>query len=146
MNSIIMKLKKVFITVFFLFLGFSCKTYSRTTYSSISNSLLGLWIGTYLYDQRPENPPEYFSFLIKPDHTILVTSKGAGEKYYAKGLWKLTKGQFVTTYTTYRFPNGEQPRTQTSVAVLKHRGLLTGKWRTAISVLATGTFTLKKIY
>ena len=141
-----MKLKVVFITVFFLLLGFSCKTYSRTTYSSISNSILGLWIGTYLYDQRPQNAPEYFSFLVKPDHTILVVSEGAGEKYYAKGIWKLNKGQFVTTYTTYRFPYGEQPRTQTSVAVLKHRGLLTGKWRTAISVLATGTFTLKKIY
>lgn len=80
-----------------LFLVISCK---KDT-ANITHPIVGLWQGTYSVDQVPSQGNQYFSFIIKPDGTLLTESKGGnGLTYYGVGNWTLTGSVFAYTLTS----------------------------------------------
>ena len=104
----------------------------------------GLWIGTYSVDQLPSQAPQYFSYVIKPDGTIICESVGASQKYYSAGTWTITGTAFTSTYTSFSYPSGQGPATQTASATYDNSGkLTTGIWRN--SPISSGTFTMTRV-
>jgi hypothetical protein len=105
-------------------------------------SIHGLWIGTYLVNNLNQ-PEQYFSYIIKPDGTILVESKSPGKSYLAKGTWKLEGKNFSAEYTYLVCPEDAVGVSQTATATYDPKGKLkNGTWEDQYN---TGTFKMEEV-
>jgi hypothetical protein len=83
--------------------GFSC---TKEEPDTKPHNLPGLWIGTATTDQFPDQGNLYYSFIIKPDGTLLTEGKVFnGNTYYSRGSWTLDADTLRCTYTTINFPH-----------------------------------------
>jgi hypothetical protein len=138
-----MKLKFLLPVLIFTLGIISCKKDSTTT--PVTYPIQGLWIGTYQVNGMPGLGSQYYSFIIKPDGTILVESEGASAKYYSRGTWTLSGTTLNTTVTSFSYPAGNRPTTQTGTATFSNTGTLTGGVWSNTGTSLTGTFTLTRV-
>jgi hypothetical protein len=136
------------IVILFFTVALSCTKESVTTTPTPCPTptypIQGLWIGTYLSTQSPAQAAQYFSFVIKPDGTMLVESIGAAQKYYSAGTWTLTGTSFSAVYTSFSYPAGNGPFTQTATATFVNTGNLnSGAWSN--NPTSSGTFTMTRV-
>ena len=104
----------------------------------------GLWIGTYTVDGQSKVGEQYFSFVIKPDGTLITDTKGASVQHLAIGTWSLKDGILSCTYTYIYGISTNVSVTQTSTATWDKTGKLVGTWKND-SPLVTGTIALKRV-
>ncbi len=105
----------------------------------------GLWIGTYTSDQQPGAGSQYYSYIIKPDGTMIYDAKASTNQYIAIGTWNLVGTTFTTTYTNIWSTLGPTGVTQSATATFDNTGKLkNGTWQNAGGG-ATGTFTLTRV-
>jgi hypothetical protein len=115
-------------TFLFAINGFSC-TKEKTDTTKVHN-LPGLWIGTATTDQFPQQAPLYYSFIIKPDGTLLTEGKVSnGNTYYSRGTWTLNRDTLRCTYTTINFPNVTVTQSAKFVYNSSAGTLQSGTWR-----------------
>ena len=110
-------------------------------------SILGLWIGTYTVDQLPNDPPRYFSFIIKPDGTMIVESKPLGtNSFFGSGTWTLNNNTLSCTYiypsTVQGYPVSQSANATYDKTALK---LTSGVWTDSGAPSGTGKFTMSKV-
>ncbi|HEY5393494.1 MAG TPA: hypothetical protein VIJ57_15325 [Hanamia sp.] len=124
----------------------SCKKADPTP--TTSYSIEGLWIGTYTDDQNSKSGAQYFSFVIKPDGTMIVDSKVDGQQYLAVGNWALNGSGFTASYTyVYGSTSATNVGTSQSVTATwnNKEKISSGIWKNVIpSNGETGTFTMTK--
>jgi len=139
------------LTIFILFAvvvaSFSCAKPTHPQTGPLTYPIEGLWIGTFKYDQgvSPNQNPQYFSFVIKPEGELIVESKDDGIKYFATGTWTLTNSTLQCSYV-YSTSVLAVPLSQMATATFQNSGkLTTGKWHNQSNVNEKGTFTLNRI-
>ena len=116
-----------FILLFTTF-AFSCTKENADT--TKPHHLPGLWIGTYTTDQFPQQAPLYYSFIIKPDGTLLTEGKVSnGTTYYSSGAWTLNGDTLRCTYTTINFPNVKVTQSAKFFYNASAGTLTSGTWR-----------------
>jgi len=121
----------------------SCKkAVAQTTPAS---SILGLWTGTYKVDGNSGAGEQYFSFIIKPDGTMINDTKGEGQQHLSPGTWSLKGDTLSCTFTcVYGLPSNIGI-TETSTCIWDKTGKLTmGTWKN-VPASGSGTFTLAKV-
>ena len=112
------------------------------TEPSVEVALEGLWMGTYLAQNHPEQPPYIYSFTIQEDSTLLVESEFNLKLYPASGKWNLVDSIFTGSYQYPKDPYGNAI-TQNATAVFDNiKGEMTGTWK---DIYGSGTFFLKKV-
>lgn len=158
-----MVMKKILLSFILLFaltiLIFSSQTScKKETITQVTNTdtvyqcppnIKGLFIGTYTVDDLPSAGAQYYSFIIKPDGTLFVESKGNTVKYLGEGTWTLTGNSFSCAFTNIysSAPPSQVGVAQTATATFDASGnLSSGIWNTpSSSTNNTGTFTLTRV-
>jgi len=110
-----------------------------------SSPIEGLWVGLYTVDGQLGQ--RYYSFVIKPDGTIINDTKVENQQHLNIGSWTLTGDSFECTATcVYGLPE-RMGVTETHTATFdKANGtLINGIWKTVPPINGSGTFTLTKI-
>ncbi|MEP6749532.1 MAG: hypothetical protein ABJB86_17475 [Bacteroidota bacterium] len=123
----------------------SCKKANAQT--SASYSIQGLWIGTYTVDGQLNLGQQYFSFIIKPDGTMINDTKGANVQHLSPGTWALTGDTLSCTYTSVYGSPSNIGVTETSKAYFSKTGgtLSSGIWKNVAPLTGSGTFTLTRV-
>ncbi|MBC7889819.1 MAG: hypothetical protein H7Z13_18230 [Ferruginibacter sp.] len=121
----------------------SCKKDSVAQCPTPTYPIAGLWIGTYQTNQVTHQPL-YYSFVINPDGTLIVKTKGnppAQAVVYATGTWVLTGNVFAFTSATLNYSSIVS---QKGTLTYNNTGTLTaGTWQNTTSdngIFYTGTF------
>ena len=112
---------------------------------SSSSSIEGLWVG--LYTVNGQLGQRYYSFVIKPDGTVINDTKAENQQHLNIGSWSLTGDTFECTATcVYGLPE-RVGVTETYTATFdKANGtLINGTWKTVPPINGSGTFTLTKV-
>jgi len=146
---------KVFVALLFLFfVSFSCKTTKVLRKTDCSYPLEGLWIGTFKYAPGTGTiqTPQYFSFIIKPDGSLIVESKDSGISYAATGYWKLAENILTCKYA-YSSSVNNVALHQIATASYHNSGELSGgewhntdsDWNPTTDPNQTGTFVMHRI-
>lgn len=89
---------KIIATIILLSLGFTAipDRHKPTNNKVTQSDLVGIWVGTYTARQVPEQGELYYSFIIKPDNTLITESKGNDNRTYLHlGEWEI-KDSFFT--------------------------------------------------
>jgi hypothetical protein len=122
----------------------SCK--KSTAQNSATYPIQGLWIGTYTVDGQPGLGEQYFSFIIKPDGTMINDTKFSNQQHLAPGTWTLSGSTLSCTFTSvYGIPQNIGI-TETSTATWDNKGkLTTGIWKNVAPLTGSGTFTLSRV-
>ena len=110
-----------------------------------NSSIEGLWVGTYSVDGYPNLGQQYFSYVIKPDGTLINDTKSNNTQNLCVGTWTLNG---TTLSGSYKVVYGESVNiniTQTSTATWDKSGKLTGSFQNTTIDNTTGTFTLTKV-
>jgi hypothetical protein len=123
----------------------SCKkadAQATTTYP-----IQGLWTGTYAVDGQPGFGLQYFSFILKPDGTMINDTKWSGQQHLAPGTWTLNGNTLSCTFTCVYGLSSNIGITQTSTATWDNTGKLTsGIWQNVPTFSGgSGTFTLTRV-
>jgi hypothetical protein len=129
------------------FVFFSCK--KDEDEQSINHNVKGLWVGTYTVDQLPTQPALFYSFVIKPDGTLITEGKGAnGVSYYAVGTWNVTGDSLKCTYTSLNAPPPQVTQSAKFHFNNSNGKLSSGTWKDgANGSNYTGTFpVMEKVY
>jgi hypothetical protein len=125
----------------------SCKkedTASTTTPAKYP--IEGLWIGTYSFDGQPTLGQQYFSFVIKPDGTMITDTKLSNQQYLALGNWSLTSSTLTCAFTYIYGPAPGVGTAQTASATWDNTGKLTGTWQNVSPANGVkGTFILTRV-
>ena len=121
----------------------SCKKAEAQTPATYS--IEGLWIGTYTVDGQPGLGQQYYSFIIKPDGTIIADGKATNQQNLAIGTWSLSGNNFSCSFTcVYGVPNvgvGES-----ATASWSNTGELTsGIWNNIAPATGSGTFVMTRV-
>jgi hypothetical protein len=130
----------------FILLGYTSCTKDNDPQPESTYPIEGLWIGTYIVDGYPNLGQQYYSFVIKPDGTIINDSKGENKQHIALGTWSLSGNAFSSSFTcVYGFPVSIGIK-QTITAIFDDTGKLSGTWsNVAPAVVSSGTFTLSRV-
>ena len=122
---------------------FSCKKDDNLP-TTKTYPIEGLWIGTYTTDGQPSQGQQYFSFVVKPDKTIITETIFSNQQQLALGMWLLT-GSNLTSSFTYIHGSGVGTEQSTS-ATWDKSGKLNGTFRNVSPANGvTGTFTLTRV-
>jgi hypothetical protein len=106
----------------------------------------GLWVGTYTADGQPGLGEQYFSFIIKPDGTLINDTKFLNQQHLSLGNWSLNGNILSCTFTNVYGIAQNVGTPQTSTATWDNKGKLTsGIWRNTGSTAGSGTFTLARV-
>lgn len=105
----------------------------------------GLWIGTYTTDGHTEFGKQYFSFVIKPDGTLINDTKGDNKQHLNIGTWQMNGGTLSCTFTCVYGVASNIGIAETSTASLDEKGDLQGTWKNIPPLTGSGTFSLKKV-
>ena len=134
----------VFAMTLVLFQMSSCKKADAETPKTYP--IEGLWIGTYAVDGQPSLGQQYFSFIIKPDGTMIADTKWASDQHLAPGTWTLNGNILSCSFTcVYGLPTNIGI-TETSTATWDNTGKLSsGVWKNVYPLSGSGTFTLTRI-
>ena len=110
-----------------------------------SSSIEGLWVGLYTVDGQVGQ--RYFSFVIKPDGTVINDKKAENQQYLSIGTWTLTRDLFECTATcVYGLPiNMGVTETHTAEFDKANGTLTNGIWKNVPPLDGSGTFTLTKV-
>lgn len=147
-----MKIIKLFTPVLAIMLFFSsilsCKKDSTPT-PIPTYPIQGLWIGTYLSDQYPALAPQYYSFIIKPDGTMICEARteANANQNLSKGTWTLTGTAFSCTYTNI-WGSGSPSYiglSQSANATFDNTGKLTSGTFRNTTTTGTGTFIMTRV-
>lgn len=94
----------------------------------------------------PEIGQQYFSFIIKPDGTMITESEWDNQQHLSPGTWTLNGETLSCSFTcVYGLPQ-HIGITETSTATWNNKGeLSSGIWKNVPPVNGSGTFTLKRI-
>lgn len=121
----------------------SCKKTVTAQCPTATYPIAGLWIGTYKTDQVAHDPL-YFSFVINPDGTLIVKSKGAPPAQptiYGTGTWTLTGNVFSFAFSTINYSSVVS---QKGTLTFSNTGVLSGgTWQNTSSdngAFYTGTY------
>ncbi len=111
------------------------------------NKLEGLWTGSYTITAAPEAGSSYFSFVIKPDGTLLVDSKFENKQHLAVGTWQLNGKTLTCTYSyVYGQSSSGTSTVQQATATWDEAGkLIDGTWQNTTPNNQSGTFSLARI-
>jgi len=108
-------------------------------------SVLGLWVGTYTVNQLPNDPARYFSFIIKPDGSLIVESKPTGSSSsLATGTW-VRNGNKLTCNYVYPDPPQGYPVSQSATATYDNDKLTSGAWSDNGAPNGSGKFSMTKV-
>lgn len=128
----------------FLFQITGCKKDDPQTPSAFP--IEGLWIGTYAVDGQPALGQQYFSFVIKPDGTMINDTKSGGQQNLAVGTWTLNGNVLSCTFTNVYGQSQHIGLTETSTATWDKAGkLVSGIWKNVPPLVGSGTFTLARV-
>ena len=141
MGSIVLTAFAISMTIFQIS---SCKKANAQTATTFP--IQGLWTGTYITDGQSSLGPQYYSFAIKPDGTIITDTKLSNQQYVALGNWSLTGNVLTTSYTYINGGSSGIATTQSTTATWDNSGKLTGSWKNVSpNNGSSGTFTLSRI-
>ena len=121
----------------------SCKKAEAQTNAVVT--IEGLWIGTYTVDGQPSLGSQYFSFIVKPDGTIINDTKGANKQHLSVGTWNLDGTSFTSSFTCVFGTTANVGVSETSTASFDNTGKLTGTWKNVAPITGSGTFSLTKV-
>lgn len=112
-----------------------------------NSKIEGLWIGYYTVDGQPGMGQQYFSFVIKPDGTLINDTKGENQQHLSLGTWTLTGDSFAATATcVYGLPVNMGIVENHTATFNKSNGTLTsGVWKNVPPRTGLGTFVLTKV-
>ena len=129
-----------------LFVLTGCKKEDPKPTTETTYPIQGLWIGTYAVDGQPSLGEQYFSFIIKPDGTMINDTKFSNQQHLAPGTWTLSGNTLSCTFTSvYGIPQNIGI-TETTTATWDSKGKLTsGIWKNVAPLTGSGTFTLTRI-
>jgi hypothetical protein len=144
-------LGSIVLTVFAIAIGLfqisSCtKTTAQQPAKPATFPLAGLWTGTYTVNEQPGVGEQYFSFIIKPDGSIIVETKGAGQQHLSIGTWTLSDSTLNCSFISIYGLTNNVGVNQSATAVWDKTGKLnSGTWQSSPTSLGTGKFTLTRI-
>lgn len=114
----------------------------------------GLWIGTFSYTPgtNTNQTPQYFSFIIKPNGSLIVESQDAGINFSADGNWSM-KGDTLNCSYTYPTSVPGTVLHQSATAIFVNSGKLKdGIWYNTDAeggkiddLYQQGTFTMNRV-
>ena len=105
----------------------------------------GLWIGTYTVNGQPGLGNQYYSFVIKPDGTLIQDGKAANQQAICIGTWTLTGTNFSANFTSIWGVSGVGV-VQNVTANWDNKGHLTsGVWSNPPPGTGSGTFTMSRV-
>jgi len=127
-----------------LFQMSSCKKAEAQT-ANPTYPIEGLWIGTYTVDGQPGLGNQYYSFIVKPDGTMIGDGKAANQQAIAIGTWTLTGTNFSTNFTSVYGASGVGV-VENATATWSNTGtLVAGVWSNPPPGSGSGTFTMTRI-
>ena len=89
---------------------------------------------------------QYFSFIIKPDGTMINDTKGGNQQHLAPGTWNLNGNILSCTFTCVYGSPSNIGITETSTAMWDNKDkLATGIWKNVGMPAGSGKFSLKKV-
>jgi hypothetical protein len=143
-----MKLVKNFIPAVLLFVSLSvlvsCEKDKTTTPATVTTyPLQGLWTGTSL--AAGSTGTIYYSFIIKPDGTMIVDSKPGTVQHISIGTWTQSGTTVSYSYTCIYGSSGSIGLIQSGTGTWDNTGKLSGTWQNVNGVTANGTLTLTRI-
>lgn len=129
-----------------LFQMSSCKkTEAQQTTGPTTYPIEGLWIGTYTIDGKPTKGSQYYSFILKPDGTMIQDGKDANQQALSIGTWKLTGTNFSCNFKSIYGVSGVGV-IENATATWDNTGELTsGVWSNPSPGTGSGTFTMKRV-
>jgi hypothetical protein len=144
------KLFPISLAIFILLSGallFQMTSCSKSNSTPTVYSIQGLWTGTYAVDGQPGLGPQYFSFVIKPDGTMINETKASGQQVICLGTWTLTSDTLSCAYTCIYGPPSTVGANQTAKAYFnKNTGKLTsGVFNNVLPYTGSGTISLSRI-
>jgi len=105
----------------------------------------GLWIGIYTVDGQPSLGSQYYSFILKPDGTMIQDGKDADKQAICIGTWKLTGTNLSCTFTSIYGASGIGI-IENATANWDNTGKLTsGIWSNPSPGTGSGTFTMTRV-
>lgn len=106
--------------------------------------ITGLWIGSYTVDGQPALGQQYFSFIIKPDGTVINDTKGSSVQHIALGTWTLTGNKLTCSFTCIYGLAPNIGIKETTTATWSNIGTLSGTWAN-VSSSGSGTITMTRV-
>ena len=145
-----MKIAKLLFSItviILLFTGISCTKETTTDPTTPTYSIQGLWIGTYTVDGQAALGQQYYSFIIKPDGTMIGDSKGStpAQQHITLGTWTLTGTTLSCAFTCVYGASATIGLNQTVTSTWNNTGKLTGTWKNVSGPTASGTFTMTRV-
>lgn len=109
--------------------------------------IIGLWIGSYSVDLLPNEAPRYYSFVLKPDHKIIVEGEPLDDQWhYAFGSWNLLDSILTADFTYSTTVQGFPVRQTISATFDKEAGKLkNGIWVNQGAPAGAGKFNMLKV-
>ena len=112
-----------------------------------TTSIEGLWIGSYTIDGQPNSGQQFFSFVIKPDGTVINDTKEANQQHLSIGAWTLTGDTLTCTTTCVYGSESNMGITENHTAIFdKTKGTISnGVWKNVPPLNGSGTFNITKV-
>ncbi len=125
----------------------SCEKDPAPTPTTTTYPIQGLWIGSYTVDGQPALGQQYYSFIIKPDGTMIGDSKSSNptQQHITLGTWNLSGSTLSCAITCIYGLSVNIGLNQTCTATWDNTGKLTGTWKNVSGPTASGTFTMTRV-
>jgi hypothetical protein len=134
--------------VFSLGVFLSCSKETTQTNTTPTYPIQGLWVGSYTVDGQPGLGTQYYSFVIKPDGTMIGDSKSFSpvQQHLTTGTWSLADTTLTCSFTCVYGLSANIGAVQSCTSKWDKTGKLTGTWRNIAGIIAgSGTFTMNRI-
>ena len=111
-----------------------------------NKSIEGLWIGYFMVDGQPGLGQNYFSFVIKPDGSLINDSKANGQQHLNIGDWLLVGDSlFASTTCVYGLSVNIGVEEEHKALVDLNAGKITGTWENVDPLSGSGTFSMTRV-
>lgn len=134
-----------FILAGLLFQISGCTKADTPVTTVVNYPIEGLWIGTYTVTGQDNLGTQYFSFIIKPDGSIIADTKGDKQQHLAIGNWTLNGTILSTTFTCVYGIQSNIGVTESATATWDKTGKLVGTWKNTPPNSGTGIINLARI-
>ena len=129
----------------FVFQITSCKKASAQITTNPTYPIQGLWVGTYTVDGQVSLGEQYFSFIIKPDGTIVADTKGGTQQHLSTGTYTLVGNTLNCSFTCVYGYQSNIGVTETSSATWDKAGILLGNWKNTPPDSGSGNLKLTRV-
>jgi hypothetical protein len=123
----------------------SCRKADAQNSNTVNYPIQGLWIGTYTLDGQSKLGEQYFSFVIKPDGSMIADTKGSSIQHLATGTWTLNGTTLTCNFTYVYGQSSNIGVTQITSAEWDKAGKLTGTWKNVAPHTGSGVITMTRI-